>query len=290
MVLLIHPKIPNNFTGTTISAEAAKIWVFGVPFDSTTSYRTGTRKGPDAIREASQQTELYDINTGIDVDSDIGFYDLGDMEIAAGRSEETLERVSDNIENILKHGKMPLMLGGEHSITAGAIMGAARFFGDIKLISFDAHADLRDEYEGNRYNHACVMRRITDIIGRENLLEVGIRSATREEAESFRDRIVFRHECRDMEETKKKILEFAKDANLYVSFDIDALDVAGTGTPQPDGLSYAEMHEFVSQLDAAKKIIGMDLVEVSPVPGNNFTEALAAKLLFQTCAILRKKI
>ncbi len=288
---LIYPGVANNFAGILTEPKKAKIWVFGVPFDSTTSYRTGSRFGPRAIREASQQTEVYDIITGSDVSVDPGFYDLGDMDVVRGNSEQTAGRIAEEVESILKQKKTPLVLGGEHTISSGSIRGAAKIFKDLKVITFDAHADLRDEYEGSKYSHACNMRRVVELIGQDNLLEIGIREVSQEEVELFQKNMVFRHECRDIEKTKKRISNFAKDSNVYISLDIDALDssiVPGTGTPQPDGLSYNEAYEFLCALGSAKKIVGIDVAEVSPLPESTITEVAAAKLLFQSVAQLKK--
>ncbi len=291
MPSLIYPSYPNVFAGIAGDPSKAKIWVFGVPFDSTTSYRTGSRDGPRALREASQQTEVYDIITNSDVSIDPGFHDLGDMDVVRGDAEKTAMRIADEVENILKQKKTPLVLGGEHTISAGTILGASKVVKDLKVLCLDAHADLRDEYEGSKYSHACNMRRVVEAVGKENLLEIGMREVSQEEVELFRKNMIFRHECRDVEKTKKKIAEFAKDSSIYISIDIDVLDssiVPGTGTPQPDGLSYYEAYEFLCALGGAKKIIGIDVAEVSPLPGNVITEVTAAKLIFQTIAKLRK--
>lgn len=291
MPSLLYPAYPNVFVGIAGNPSKAKIWTFGVPFDSTTSYRTGSRDGPRALREASQQTEIYDIITGNDVSVDPGFYDLGDMDVVRGDAKATAMRIADEVENIVKQGKVPLVLGGEHTISAGSILGASRVVKDLKVLCLDAHADLRDEYEGSKYSHACNMRRVTEAVGKENLLEIGIREVSQEEVELFRKNIVFRHECRDIEKTKKIISSFSKNANVYISLDIDVLDssiVPGTGTPQPDGLSYQEAYEFLTALSGAKRIVGIDVAEVAPLPGNVITEVAAAKLLFQTISKLKK--
>ena len=293
MSTLLYPAYPDVFSGISSDPKKARIWVFGVPFDSTTSYRAGSRDGPRFLRTASQQTEIYDIITGNDVSVDPGFFDLGDMDVVRGDAKATAMRIAEEVENILKQKKAPLVLGGEHTISAGSILGASKVVKVLKVICLDAHADLRDEYEGSKYSHACNMRRVTEAVGEENLLEIGIREVSQEEVELFRKNIVFRHECRDVEKTKKRIMEFAKDANVYISLDIDVLDssiVPGTGTPQPDGLNYHEAYEFLSSLASAKRIIGIDVAEVAPLPGNVITEVAAIKLLFQSISALRKKI
>lgn len=274
--------------------EKSKIWVFGVLFDGTSSYRKGSINGPDAIRKASSETEVYDIMTGKEIFSKPGIFDVGDIKI--GNSKEVRKEVKKKVQEILSNNKVPLMLGGEHTITAGAVEVVKEKVGDVVVVSFDAHADLRDRWfdeglEMSKDSHACVMRRVVEVVGKENLIELGIREVSKEEVEEYRSAMVQSPEIRkDLEGVKRRLEKFVKGKNVYLTIDIDAFDVPGTGTPQPGGIDYYDALELISVLKSAKRIVGMDLVEVSPVPESNYTEAFAAKLIFQTVAILEGKI
>lgn len=274
--------------------ERSKIWVFGVLFDGTSSYRKGSINGPEAIRKASSETEVYDMMTGKEIFSKPGIFDVGDIKI--GNSKEVRKEVKKKVQEILSNSKVPLMLGGEHTITAGAVEAVKEKVGDLVVVSFDAHADLRDkwfdeELDMSEDSHACVMRRVVEVVGKENLIELGIREVSKEEVQEFESVMVQSPEIRkDLEVVKRRLEKFVKGKNVYLTIDIDTFDVPGTGTPQPGGIDYYDALELISILKNAKKIVGMDLVEVSPVPESNYTEAFAAKLIFQTIAILEGKI
>ncbi len=281
---------PENYSQLYCSdKENAKIWFFGAPLDKTTTYLKGTSKGPEAIRDAMIQTEEYDIRTGSNI-LDVGLFDLGDIKLTDGNETEIIRKKT---EEILKNSKTPLMLGGEHSVTLGVIQAIKNSGRNFKVVSFDAHADLRDTFEFDKNNHACVMRRIVDEIGKENILEMGVRSIAEEE-KIFSDRMIFRYQLRDnFENAKKRLADFVKDANVYITVDMDAFDpgvAPGVGTPEPDGLLYHEVLELVKVLKNAKKIVGMDIVELRPLPENNVTEMTASKLLMETVAQLKGKI
>ncbi|MFH0711204.1 MAG: agmatinase [Candidatus Aenigmatarchaeota archaeon] len=283
-----------SFGGIETEPEKSKIWVFGVPFDGTSSYRKGARNGPEAIRKASSETEVYDIETGKEIFSRPGIFDDGD--IAVEDSKDVRSSVKKKVQDIISKGKVPLMLGGEHIITAGAVEAIKDKFGDVAVVSFDAHGDLRDKWydEGldmSKDSHACVMRRVIEIVGKENLIELGVREVSKEEMEQFKTVMITSLEIKkNLEEVKKMLESFVKNKNVYLSVDIDAFDVPGTGTPQPGGIDYYDFLELVSSIKNTKKIVGLDLTEVAPVQDSNYTEAFAAKLIFQTIAILETKI
>lgn len=274
--------------------EKSKIWVFGVLFDGTSSYRKGSRNGPEAIRKASSETEIFDISTGKEIFSKPGIFDDGDIEIKDSR--DVRGKVKKKVQGILSKGKVPLMLGGEHTITSGAVEAVKERFGDVVVVNFDAHGDLRDKWfdeklEMSKDSHACVMKRVVEIVGKNNLIELGIREVSKEEVQEFKSVMIESVEIRkNLENVKKKLEKFVKGKNVYLSIDIDAFDVPGTGTPQPGGIDYFDALELISSLKSSKKIVGMDLVEVSPIPDSNYTEAFGAKLLFQTIALLEAKI
>jgi len=291
MTNLIYP-MGLNAPGYTPTPENCKVWFFGVPFDATVCYLPGCRLGPKVFREALIQNEMYDIKTGTNM-LDIGFYDLGDLEAVKESAEKTVDRTKEQTAHILKKGKFPLMIGGEHTITAGCVWACAEKFDNVKVVSFDAHDDLRKDFEGSRFDHACALNLCVEKTGIDNLLELGIR-AIPESTAKFKDRIIFRYQLRDdFEAAKKKLEDFVKDSNVYITVDMDGLDPSiapGVGTPEPDGLLYHEVFELMKVLKNAKKIVGMDIVELRPLPDNNVTEMTAAKLLFETIAQLKDKI
>jgi len=272
----------------------SKIWVFGVLFDGTSSYRKGSINGPEAIRKASSETEVYDIMTRKEIFKKPGIFDDGDIKIKD--SKEVREEVLEKVRKIVSKGKVPLMLGGEHTITVGAVEAVKEEFGEVVVVCFDAHGDLRHKWYDERLDmsedsHACVMRRVVEAVGRKNLIELGIREVSKEEAEEFESVMVQSLEIKkNLAKVKKRLEDFVKGKNVYLTIDIDAFDVSGTGTPQPGGIDYYDALELISSLKKAKKIVGLDLVEVSPIPESNYTEAFAAKLIFQTIAILESKI
>jgi len=278
----------------SLRKEKCKVWVFGVPFDATSSYRKGSRNGPEAIRKASSETEIYDIMTGKEIFTRPGIFDIGDIQIK--NSKEVRQTVCKKVHEILSKKKVPLMLGGEHTITAGAVEAVKEKFGDVVVVSFDAHGDLRDKWydekmEMSTESHACVMRRVVEIVGKKNLIELGVREVSKEEADEFKFVMVESRVIRkNLKKVEKKLVSFVRGKNVYLSIDIDAFDVPGTGTPQPGGIDYYDALELISALKMSKKIVGIDLVEVAPLPESNYTEAFAAKLLFQTIAILEPKI
>jgi len=283
-----------NFGGIETEPEKSKIWVFGVPFDGTSSYRKGARNGPEAIRKASSETEVYDIETGKEIFTSPGIFDAGDVEIK--NSKEVKNVVKKKVQKILSNGKVPLILGGEHTLTSGAVEAIDEKFDDLVVVCFDAHADLRDKWYDERLDmskdsHACVMKRVVEAVGKENLIELGVREVSKEETEEFKSIMIGSIEIREnLEKIKKRLDSFVKNKNVYLTIDIDAFDVPGTGTPQPGGIHYYDYLELISSLENSKKIVGIDLVEVAPIPESNYSEAFAAKLIFQTIARLESKI
>ncbi len=281
---------PDNYSQLYCSDKGkAKVWFFGAPLDKTTTYLKGTSRGPAAIRDAMIQTEEYDIRTGSNI-LDVGLFDLGDIALADGNE---IGQIHKKTLEILDAGKMPLMFGGEHTASIGCVLAAKEKTKNLRVVSFDAHADLRESFDFDKHNHACAMKRVVDVIGKECLLEIGIRSMAEEE-KSFSDRMIFRFQLRDnFESAKKRLEEFIKNENVYITVDMDCFDPSvapGVGTPEPDGLSYHEMMELIKVLEGAKKIVGMDIVELLPLPGSSVTEMVASKLLFETITQLKEKI
>lgn len=271
---------PFNFGGMAEQNYAkAKVVVFPVPYDATTYYKPGTKEGPGAIIDASRHMELYDIESDRSL-KDTDVFTLEELEPSKNSPKETLLRVEKVISRILADKKTPLMLGGEHSITAGAVWAFVEAKKDFSVLQIDAHSDLRDVFEGTKFHHACVMRRVREKVS--SVVQVGIRSMCAEEAEYI-------------EKKKIKNIFFAPQLpideilsslkkNVYLTFDIDALDpsiMPSTGTPEPGGLGWYETLELLEAVVKTKNIIGADLVELSPIPGLIFPDFLAAKLVYK---------
>ena len=229
--------------------------ITGVPYDATSSFRTGSRWGPHAIRHASESIETYSPLTDRDLE-DLPFVDGGDLALE-GLEPPAMVRA---VRRHLGPG-LPFLLGGEHTITLGAVQALVARYDDLAVVQWDAHTDLRAAYEGREISHATVMRRILD--GRVPLVQLGIRAGTREEFALARDRSL--HLSRGVSLTPP-LLEVLRPRPLYLSVDIDVLDPAvapGTGNPEPDGAAYAELLEGLRSL-SGHRIVGMDLVEVAP--------------------------
>lgn len=268
---------PFNFGGLAEQNYAkAKVVVFPVPYDSTTYYKPGAKEGPRAIIDASRHMEIYDIKSGKSL-KDTDVFTLEELEPSKNSPKETLSRVEKVIAQILADKKIPFMLGGEHSITAGAVWAFAKAQKDFSVLQIDAHSDLRDVFEGTKFHHASVMRRVREKV--PSVVQIGIRSMCSEEAEYIEKKKIkniFFAPNLPME----KILSSLKK-NVYLTFDIDALDpsiMPATGTPEPGGLGWYETLEFLEAVAKTKNIIGADLVELAPIPGLIFPDFLAAKL------------
>ncbi len=269
----------SGFIGGTDDYEQAEVVLVGAPMDFTVSFRPGARQGPQQVRQASQGLEEY----SIDLDRDLAehcYYDAGDMVLPLGNVQESLRRISLITGEILRCGKFPLFLGGEHLISYAVIREAVKLHPGLVVIHLDAHADLRDEYLGERFSHATVMRRVAELIGGENLYQFGIRSGARDEFEFARDRtnIYLKQVVKPLTENLPRL----KGKPVYVSLDIDVVDPAyapGTGTAEPGGCTAGEIIQAVHLLGQLN-LVGFDLVEVSPVYDHSQrTALLAAKLV-----------
>jgi agmatinase len=277
---LFHSGLPRTFLGNENDFAKAKAVILPVPYDSTVSYGTGQRFGPQAIIEASRQVELYDIEFGFDISAKAGIFTLDEMEIDRGSPQKTVERVEEGVSEILAAGKMPIVIGGEHSISSGAVKACVKKFGKISVLQIDAHADLRDEYEGTKYNHACVMRRIREMAG--TCVQVGVRSMSEEEAEHITknklEKFIFSPDFDD-----KNVLSMLS-SKLYVTIDIDGFDpseVPAVGTPEPGGLHWQQVLSLLRAVCKKCEIVGFDIVELAPIPGQPASDFLCAKLAYK---------
>ena len=254
-----------RFIGAAENEQDAKVVLYGAPYDSTTSFRPGTRFGPAAIRSESFGIETYSPLQDRDLE-DFPFFDSGDLELPFGAPDRALEMIEARAEEILSDGKIPFLLGGEHLVTLGAVRAVVRRHPDLRIIHFDAHADLREDYLGVRLSHACVMRRCHDLLGDGRIFQFGIRSGTREEFAFMRDGHVVTEPFSDA--TLPQVVEsIPPDAPVYLTVDMDVLDPSvfpGTGTPEAGGFDYRRLVGDVVRICGQLNVVGIDSVELAP--------------------------
>ena len=254
-----------SFIASGEDRASARVVLFGAPYDSTTSFRPGTRFGPAAIRSESFGIETYSPLQDRDLD-DFPFFDAGDLELPFGAPDRALEMIEAQAEEILAAGKIPFLLGGEHLVTLGAVRAVAKRYPDLHVIHFDAHADLRADYLGVQLSHACVMRRCHDLLGDGRIFQFGIRSGTREEFEFMRAGHVVTEPFSDA--TLAEVLDsIPPDAPVYLTVDMDVLDPSafpGTGTPEAGGFTYRQLVGDVVRICGQLNVVGLDNVELAP--------------------------
>ncbi len=274
--------LKSNFTGfigCDSEYENATHIIFGAPYDSTTSYRPGTRFAPSAIRSESFGIETYSPYQDKDL-TDYNIFDYGDLELPFGSVRGALDQIKDLTCEILQDGKVPVMLGGEHLVTLGVFEAISEKYDDVYVIHFDAHCDLREDYLGCKLSHASVIRRIYDIIGKDRIFQFGIRSGDREEfrfsekGNTYMQKFNF--------DGLTDVVEKLKGKKVYFTIDLDVLDTSvfpGTGTPEAGGVSFNDLLSAVKEV-AKLDIVGCDLVELSPALDNSgASTALACKIL-----------
>jgi agmatinase len=271
--------------------ETASVLIWPVPYEKTVSYGLGTREGPDAIIEASRYMELYDEELGGET-ADVGIHTLPAME-ADRAPEEIIPAIEHEARRLIETGKFVCMLGGEHSITPPAVRAFRARYSRLSVLQIDAHADLRDSYEGTPFSHASAMRRVVEVCP---AVQVGIRSLSSEEARAIPTlptQIFWAKDIVGRTDWIDAAVE-ALSEEVYLTLDIDGLDpsiVPATGTPEPGGLTWYEVLALLRAVAARRWIVGMDLVELSTSPGNNAPSFLAAKLVYKTLGyIFRDKV
>jgi len=285
--LYLSTRVP--FTGISSAYDKSRFVFFGVPYDKTSTYKAGSRFAPGTLRDVSANMELYSIRSKVDLEQ-VAIHDWGDVDIVENLVE-TLGRVKSVCSELLDSNKIPIMAGGEHSITKAAADALPE---DTGLLSFDAHLDLRDEFLGERLSHATFMRRVSEKLGSDHIMEVGIRAFSRPELDFARKSGVMMITPQDLRETgisktAQRIRGFlSRFSQSYVTVDIDVLDPAfapGVGNPEPDGIS---TDELLTLVDASmqKNTVGFDLVEVSPQLDSGQTAAVGVKVIFEAIAAL----
>ena len=279
----------ETFIGCDCEYEKAEIVLFGAPFDSTTSYRPGARFGSSAMRHESFGLETYSPYQDKDL-IDISVFDSGDLELCFGSSERALSDIQKRAEEILKAGKFPLLLGGEHLVTLAAVRAVAAKYPDLHIIHFDAHADLRDDYLGAKLSHACVLRRCHEIVGDGHIHQFCIRSGEREEFQFASRHTDFHPFTFDgLEETVRELKE--KQVPVYFTIDLDCMDPSvfpGTGTPEAGGVTFMQLLHAI-RLVSETKIVGADLNELAPMlDQSGVSTATACKVLRELLLSLKK--
>ena len=285
---MILPNI-ETFIGCESSFEEASIVLYGAPFDSTTSFRPGARFGPSAMRHESFGLETYSPYQDKDL-MDISVFDSGDLELCFGSSEMALSDIEKRAEEILKAGKFPLLLGGEHLVTLGAVRAVAAKYPDLHIIHFDAHADLRDDYLGAKLSHACVLRRCHEIVGDGHIHQFCIRSGEREEFQFASRHTDFHPFTFDgLEETVRELTE--KQVPVYFTIDLDCMDPSvfpGTGTPEAGGVSFLELLKAIRTVSQAN-VVGADVNELAPMlDASGVSTATACKVLRELLLAIAK--
>ena len=269
-----------SFIGADRTFGEARAVVFGAPYDSTTSFRPGTRFGPSAMRAESFGIETYSPYQDRDLETDAAVHDAGDLELPFGAPERALDMIEAEAARIFDAGKTPVLLGGEHLVTLGAVRAAAKRFPGLRIIHFDAHADLRDDYLGVKLSHACVMRRCHDLLGDGRIWQFGIRSGTREEFAFMKAGHV---KTEPFSADTLASLSFPEGTPAYLTVDLDVLDPSefpGTGTPEAGGMRFRELLSALVDILARFRVVAVDNVELSPhLDQSGRSTALACKLL-----------
>ena len=273
----------QTFIACDSEYEESGIILFGAGYDSTTSFRPGTRFAPSAIRSESFGIETYSPYQDKDM-TDYNYFDGGDLELPFGNVQRTLTDIAIRSDMILKDDKLPFMIGGEHLVTLGSIMAVKEKYKDFYIIHFDAHADLRNDYLGQKLSHACVLRRCYNLVGDGHIFQFGIRSGDREEFKFAKEHTeMHKFNFDGLSETVEKL----KGKNVYFTLDLDVLDPSifpGTGTPEAGGVTFDELRKAVTLVCSELNIVGCDVNELSPHYDQSGTSTAVA------CKIIREML
>src|SRR5712692_3778580 len=274
---------PGEFGGATQTTfDSARVVILPIPLDRTTSYVAGTRTGPHEILVASSHIELWDEETETDVHS-IGIYTLPELELPYAGMDETIQEIRRVASELVTRGKFPVVPGGEHSITAPVVAAVAAKYPGLSVLQIDAHADLRDSFMGTPHNHACAMRRVLEYA---RCTQVGIRSLSPEEAAAaptLPTEIFYDFNMREQAGWIERVVDSLAET-VYITIDVDAFDPAimpSTGTPEPGGLSWYEALALLRRVTERRRVVGCDVVELCPIPGNVAPNFLCAKLIYK---------
>ncbi len=278
--MLTGPFLDKNWIGQNPDYETSKVVMLGLPFDGTVSYRPGSRFAPEQIRLASWGLEDYSPYFDKHLE-DVNFHDVGDLEFPLGNTYKSLDLIEKNVSEIYRDGKKVFGIGGEHLVTLPEIKAISKFYKDLAIVHFDAHTDLREEYLGEEMSHSAVIRHCADIVGAENIRQIGIRSGMKEEFEFMKKHNTLAKKFTDLEVLKGK--------KLFVTVDLDVLDpsiMPGTGTPESGGLDFNTLIEWFKYLKDFD-IIGADVVELAPdYDTSGVSTAVATKVIRELLMIL----
>ena len=275
----------SAFLGERFSEESfvnARAVIVPVPYDGTTTYRAGTREGPRAILQASRELEFFDEETGIEAYRQ-GIATLEELPVTVSSPKDMVGLVREVGDELLGLGKMPVLLGGEHLLSLGMIEAAAARFPGLMVLHLDAHADIREEYQGSSYSNACVMRHVA---GHVPIVQVGIRSLSKEEYEYIEDRKIpcfFAYQLQQKPELWDSIVR-SLEGDLYVSIDLDVFDpslMPAVGTPEPGGVGWYEVLRLLNRVSKKCRIVGFDVMELLPIPQMVAPDFLAARLVYK---------
>ena len=273
---------PSAFLGFQCPPAHARAMVLPVPFEETTTYKKGTRQGPEAILEASQQVELFDEELGLEPYLK-GIHTLDEFSPVASDLAESIAQIENHARTFLSKKRILAVLGGEHSITIGLVRAHRKLYPHLSVLQIDAHADLRTSYEGSPYNHACVMNQIVKICP---AVQVGIRSMSVEESRTAarrKSRIFYARDIVGRSGWHREALSFLTK-QVYLTFDLDGLDpsiMPSVGTPEPGGMGWYETLEFLKFVAENREIVGLDIVELCPQENNSAPDFLAARLVYK---------
>jgi agmatinase len=278
--------IPSEFS----EFEKSEFVILPVPYEQTTTYQTGTKHAPQAIITASHEVETFDEELKFEAYKE-GICTLNLMEINSVGPSAMLDRIYEVTKQLIGTGKKTVMLGGEHTISIGAVRAFKEKYPHLSVLQMDAHADLRESYQENKFSHACVMRRIAEICP---FVGVGIRNLSTEEfgfIQRNRTDIFWAQDIRTHNRWKEEVIE-KLGSDVYLTFDLDALDpsiMPAVGTPEPGGLLWYETLDFLKELIQKKNVVGFDMVELCPIPGMVAPDFLTAKLIYKIVGYLISK-
>ena len=285
----------NDFLGLgdeSAEYDDARIIVLPVPYESTVSYGKGTSRGPRAIIEASAYVETYDRETDCEP-SDVGIATAPPLPVTDLSPSELTIKLEEAVSAILRDGKLPLVLGGEHSITPASVKAVNSVYDDITVVQLDAHADLREEYEGERGSHACAMARSREICP---VVQVGVRSFSKGESDLIKGKklpVFCADDIHNDPDWINEAIAAIDSENVFITLDVDVFDgsiLPATGTPEPGGLNWQQVTSFLAMLFSKKRVVGMDIVELAPIDGFHAYDFMIAKLAYKCIAYWRRQL
>ena len=277
--------------GAQRGIDQSRVSLLGVPYDGTCCFRPGARFGPSAVREDSYGIETYCPQLNLDLE-DINFADIGSLDVPLGDAKLTLDYIKDATDILLKNNLKPLIIGGEHSITSAVIKSIITNYPELIMIQLDAHADLRDEWLGSKFSHACTMKRCLEILPSKKIFQIGIRSGTKSEfLEMNNSKRLIQHTLGENAKSLEEALKSFKGRPIYLTFDLDWFDpsvMPGTGTPEPGGYFWGDFAAIINVIKS-HNLIGADVVELSPKLDNTgISSILAAKVIRSLIMLLDK--